>query len=90
MAWCAVPHDDQPCSDPLSGALLAHLIRKGVLDESDAIEIADKLEEMDEPEAAHQARCAWLRANEPSQSDWQAEQRRNRFRVIEADGGNEG
>lgn len=85
-----MPEDDEPCYDPLSGAILAHLIRKGVLDADDADEIASRLEDMGEPEAAYHAKVAMIRAAEPSQSDWLAEQRRNRFWVIEADGGNEG
>lgn len=81
--------DDEPCSDPLADAILAHLIRKGILEEADAVEIADRLDAMGEESAAHMARCAIVRAREPSQADWEAERRRSKLRLITPDGGNE-
>jgi hypothetical protein len=32
-------------------------------------------------------RCTILRSKEPSQAEWEAERRRNRFHLIEGEGG---
>ena len=76
-------------SEPLAEALMAHLLRVGLLDGDDIHDIATTLERMQQPEAAHIARCSLIRAIEPDAIEESAQEARSRFRVIEPDGGKE-
>lgn len=67
-------------------AFLVQMIRAEAVDPDDIIEAADNLEKAGDEEAAHAMRCLILRANETPASEWEAEQRRNRFRVVEPEG----
>jgi hypothetical protein len=66
-------------------ALLVQLIRSDAIDSEDILEAADQLERDGDEDAAHALRCIPIAADAPSQSDWKAEQHRNRFRVIGPD-----
>lgn len=68
-------------------ALLRHLVREGALDADDIGAIAGDLDSRGEQDAAHQVRVALIEAHAPSQSEWEADRRRNRFHVIASDGG---
>lgn len=74
-------------SEILARALIAHLVRRGDLDQIEIDEIAEGLDAAGEPDAAHLCRLAFVEALAPSQSEWEAERRRARMRVI-SDGGN--
>lgn len=71
-------------------ALIQHLIRTDQLNGEDVNAIADTLEAGDEDKSAHLVRLQLIEASAPSQVDWEAGQRRARFRVVPADGGNSG
>tara|TARA_Y100001951_G_scaffold100969_1_gene105153 strand:- start:1307 stop:1537 length:231 start_codon:yes stop_codon:yes gene_type:complete len=68
-------------------AMLSHDLRTGTKDADDINAIADWLDERGESEEAHVVRCALIYANVPSQSDWEAQKRRERFEIV-PDGGN--
>lgn len=72
---------------PLTIALIEQLVRVGVLEADDIDEMASRLEASGDRDDAHQCRTAYVQALAPSASDWEAEQRRARMRVI-SDGGN--
>lgn len=74
--------------EPIATALIAHLVRIGVLDGDDIDAIGKTLDADGETEAAHEARCAFLEAGAPTASEFRADQARARFRVV-ADGGND-
>lgn len=76
--------------DPLTEALIARLVQLGVLDADDIEAMAQILERQDEHDAARICRASLLRAIEPSQSEWDADRARSRFRVFGPDGGNDG
>ena len=76
-------------SDPASAlaiATLEQLVRVGALDSDDLSDMAERLEQNGEDEAAHWARCAALGIGIGSTSDERAEDARAKFRAI--DGGN--
>lgn len=60
-------------------ALIVQLLRRGLIEPSDIEAMGEGLSE----EAAHLANCAVVEAAAPSQSEWQAERARSRFRVVE-------
>ena len=86
-------------SDPsqaLLAALVAQLIRKGILDVDDIESMAELIEaeaceaESEEDrealhETAHLTRCLIIEAEAPAANDWHADQNRSRFHMI--DGG---
>lgn len=72
-------------SDRIALALIKRLLQVDAMDADDINAIADELEPEDKM-AAHQVRVMLLEAFQTPQSDWQATQQRDRFRVI--DGGN--
>lgn len=83
--------DDEPCiAETIVSALAVALLRKGALDPDDIASAADDLDAEGETTAAHVLRCSIVAAEAPTASEWQAEQRRKRIRLIEpgADGGN--
>jgi hypothetical protein len=76
-------------SEVLARALISHLVRRGDLEQAEISEIADKLDGAGEGDAAHLCRLAFVEAHAPSQSEWEAERRRARMRVVPSDGGNQ-
>lgn len=68
------------------------LVRKGLLDVEDIREASKRAAAQDSPHAltvAHLLSCILIQAEAPSQSDWEAAQRRKQIRVVPTDGGNE-
>lgn len=84
--------DDEPLRIRLAvlEEIVRELIRSGVLTDEMIEAVANRLE-ADDTEAgeiaAHQARMLPIEAAMPTQSEWEAAQRRKRMRVI-SDGGN--
>lgn len=74
-------------SERMLSAFLVQMIKAEAVDPDDIAEAADTLEGQGDEEAAHAMRCIILEAASPSPSDWQADQRRNRFRVIDSEAG---
>jgi len=74
---------DTPLAERMLSAFLAQMIRAEAIDPDDLAEAAERLEQSGDGEAAHAMRCIIVEASAPEQSDWQAEQRRNRFHVVE-------
>lgn len=74
-------------SERMLTAFLIQMIKAEAVDPDDIAEAADALEAGGDEEAAHAMRCIILEAAAPSPSDWQAEQHRSRFRVIDSDAG---
>jgi hypothetical protein len=83
-------------AEAILAALVAQLIRKGVLDGDDIEAMAEDIDAEateaateDEREAlhetAHLTRCLLIEAEMPSESDWNADRARSRFHSI--DGG---
>jgi hypothetical protein len=77
-------------SEILARALIAHLVRRGDLDQDEINDIADRLDEAGEEDAAHLCRVAFVEALAPAQAEWaaersgkRAEERRARMRVVE-------
>lgn len=72
--------DDQPVTiaEEVVAALVIGLLRRGVIDESDIREMAQGLSD----EAGHLLNALVVEAAAPTQSDWSAEQRRKRFRLV--------
>lgn len=66
---------------------MRQLVRRGDLDADDIDAIATDLEAVNEREAAHLARAAFVEALAPTQSEWEAERRRARMRAVPPDGG---
>jgi len=75
-------------SDPIALALIQHLVRTEQFDADDIASIAELLEAKGRSAEAHLVMVQMVEAAAPSQSEWEADQRRSRFRVIKADGGN--
>lgn len=74
---------------PATLALIRRLCAEGVISSDDVDAIAEDLDERGEAEVAHAVRCEFIQAIAPSESDWQAEQRRSRFEIVPTpDGGN--
>lgn len=67
-------------------ALLRQLIRSDAIDTDDVIAAADDLRERGDGDAAHALMASIVEAQAPKASDWQAERRRERFRVVTNDG----
>jgi hypothetical protein len=72
---------------PLTEALIEQLVRVGVLEAEDIDEMAARLDAGDRREDARAARIAFVQAQAPSDSEWEAERRRARMHVV-SDGGN--
>ena len=75
----------------LARALIATLLRKGLLTEADVIEMAKGLRDRDLEASAHSAMLAIAEAAAPSVSEFEAQQRRRHIRLIDGgdpDGGN--
>jgi hypothetical protein len=72
---------DIPVSERIVGALITQMIRSGMIPDDDVIAAADALEESGDEDAARVMRAMILYAHAPSQTDWEAERRRNRFHV---------
>lgn len=70
-------------ASPLTIALIEQLVRVGVLDADDIGEMAERLEASGDSEDAHLCRAAFVQALAPTQSEWEAERRRARMRVVE-------
>lgn len=75
-------------AEPLAEALIAQLVRSGVLSDGDIAAIADALDAANEPDAAHQARVSMIEAQAPTDANWNAEKRRSRLHIV-PDGGND-
>lgn len=67
-------------------ALLIQLLKSDAIDSDDVLGAADTLDEQGDAEAAHEMRCLIVASLAPDQSDWEADQRRARFRVVGDDG----
>lgn len=72
-------------SDLIALALIKRLYSEGLLDQGDIAAIADEVEPHDKM-GAHQVRVQMLEVEATPQGQWEAEQNRARFHVI--DGGN--
>lgn len=79
----------------LFSSVIVMMLRKGIISRDDMAEVAEEFErradEHGEGEAkerleqlAHLASCLILEAAAPPVSEWRADQRRSRFRVIES------
>jgi hypothetical protein len=75
-------------SQTIALALIRQLCRAGALDAAEIEAIAAALEADGAPDDAHLVRCEMLNAVAPTQSEWEAEQRRGRMRIVPPDGGN--
>jgi hypothetical protein len=78
---------DVPLSERMFRAFLEQMIRSEAVDPDDIEGAAERLDKAGDDEAAHALRCIALQAMVPDQSDWEADRRRNRFHVVEGDGG---
>lgn len=78
-------------SERLLQALITHMIRTGTLDRDDITAMADRLDDDDDPEAAHVMRCMILHAEAPSASSWRASRTIERLKekLLRPDGGND-
>jgi len=72
---------DIPVSERIVGALITQMIRSQVVSTNDVMAAADALEDDGDDDAARVMRAMILRAHAPSQSEWEADRRRNRFHV---------
>lgn len=63
-------------------ALLIQLLKSDAIDPDDIDAAADRLASSGDEEAAHAMRCLIVESMAPDQSDWEADQRRARFRVV--------
>lgn len=77
-----------PISDRVLLALIRQLIRSDAIDTDDIIAAADDLKARGDDDAAFVLMATIVEAHAPSQSDWEAERRRGRFRVVETRDGN--
>ncbi len=77
---------DQPLSERMLRALLIQLLKSEAIDPDDIGDAAERLAKHGDDEAAHALRCVILESLAPEQSDWDADQRRSRFRVVGDDG----
>lgn len=62
--------------------IVQQLIKRGVLDQDDAIEIAENLQERGLEDEALAVTMAPLYANQTPQAEWEAQQRRSRFEIV--------
>lgn len=69
-------------------ALVIQMLRSGTLPQSDIEAAADEAEAEGDDETSHNLRCLLIRASAPRQSEWEAERRRARMRLVPTDGGN--
>lgn len=82
---------DAPLAERMLRAVLEQLIRSEAVDPDDIALAAESLDNAGDEEAGHALRCIVIDAMAPTQADWEADRRRNRFHVVEGDGGkNEG
>lgn len=72
-------------SDHIALALIKRLFTEGLLDPGDIAAIADEVEPHDRM-GAHRVRVQMIEAEATPQGQWEAEQNRARFHVV--DGGN--
>ena len=70
-------------AERMLSAFLAQMIRAEAVDPDDMAEAWESVDRAGDKEAGHALRCIIVEATAPDQSDWQAEQRRNRFRVVD-------
>ncbi|BAK66889.1 hypothetical protein SLG_22140 [Sphingobium sp. SYK-6] len=78
---------DQPLAERMLRALLIQLLKSEAIDPDDIDAAADRLAADGDGEAAHEMRCLIVESMAPEQSDWEADQRRSRFRVVDGDDG---
>lgn len=78
---------DTPLAERMLRAFLKQMIKTEAVDPDDVVEIVEALQKAGDEEAAHAMAALIVEANAPDQSDWEAERRRNRFHVIQADDG---
>lgn len=78
---------EAPLAERMLRAFLEQMIRTEAVDPDDIEAAAERLDKAGDEEAAHSLRCIALQAMAPEQSDWEADRRRNRFHVVEGDGG---
>lgn len=76
---------DQPLADRMLRALLVQLLRADAIDPDDILAASDNLASSGDEEAAHAMRCLIVESLAPEQSEWEADQRRARFRVVSDD-----
>lgn len=74
-------------TSPLTAALIEQMVRNGLLDADDIDEMATRLDAAGHTDDARRCRAAFVQAHAPSQSDWEAQQRRARIQAV-PDGGN--
>lgn len=74
--------------DPTSFHTIIQLIKNGTLDLDDVEEIAERLDDEGEADAAHSVRAAIVEASAPSLKESEAQFRRSRIKLVSPDGGN--
>jgi len=78
---------DIPLSERMLNALLVQMLRSEAIDPDDIADAAESLDKAGDQEAAHGLRCLLLEASASEPSGWHAYRARNRFRVIDGNGG---
>lgn len=76
---------DTPLAERMLKAFMTQMIRAEAIDEADVVEMADAMREAGDDEGADAFMNIILQANTPTQSEWEADRARARFRAI--DGG---
>jgi len=74
--------------DPTAFHTIIQLIRNGTFGLDDVEEIAERLNDEGESDAAHSVRAAIVEASAPTLRESEAEFRRSRIRLVDPDGGN--
>lgn len=77
---------EQPLSERAIFALIRQLIRSDAIDTDDVVAAADELTARGDDSAAFALKALIVESSAPRTSDWQADKRRARFRVIDNDG----
>lgn len=78
---------DQPLAERMLRALLIQMLRTDAIDPDDLSAAADELTAQGDDEAAHAIKCLIVESMSPSQTDWQADQRRSRLHLVAPDDG---
>jgi|GEM_PF-6444829 len=73
--------------DPAFRAFAISGLKSGAITDDQIVEAAEYATEQGDTDTAHQLMCLIVRANETPASEWTAQQRRGRMRVV-SDGGN--
>lgn len=78
--------DDLP--DRMIRALAIQMLRSGVLSPEDIVAASSDADAGGDPVLAHELKCLIAEAAAPSTTEWEADRRRARMRVVASDGGN--